>query len=77
MPRSTFVAASTNGTGWKAVTLNGSVPGGQLLDLIDHSYRLVMACPPAQDRTDTLNTWSCCSENAADQDSAAARNNQL
>lgn len=28
---------------WNTVTLDGSVPGEELLDLIDHSYELVVA----------------------------------
>jgi predicted DNA-binding protein (MmcQ/YjbR family) len=28
---------------WNTITLDGSVPGDELLDLIDHSYELVVA----------------------------------
>jgi predicted DNA-binding protein (MmcQ/YjbR family) len=31
---------------WNTVTLDGSVPGEELLDLIDHSYELVVARLP-------------------------------
>ncbi|MFF4771906.1 MmcQ/YjbR family DNA-binding protein [Microtetraspora fusca] len=40
---------------WNTVTLDGSVPDGELLDLIDHSYELVVARLPRAER-DKLNT---------------------
>jgi len=40
---------------WNTVTLDGSVPGDELLDLIDHSYELVVARLPRAER-DKLNT---------------------
>ena len=41
MPGSHPATTSTSGTG--TVTLDGSVPGEELLELIDHSYDLVVA----------------------------------
>lgn len=35
---------------WNTVTLDGSVPHQQLLDLIDHSYELVVARLPRAER---------------------------
>ena len=35
---------------WNTVTLDGSVPGDELLDLIDHSYELVVARLPRAER---------------------------
>jgi predicted DNA-binding protein (MmcQ/YjbR family) len=35
---------------WNTVTLDGSVPGEELLDLIDHSYQLVVAGLPRAER---------------------------
>jgi predicted DNA-binding protein (MmcQ/YjbR family) len=40
---------------WNTVTLDGSVPGEDLLDLIDHSYQLVVSRLPRAER-DKLNT---------------------
>jgi predicted DNA-binding protein (MmcQ/YjbR family) len=40
---------------WNTVTLDGSVPEAELLDLIDHSYELVVARLPRAER-DKLNT---------------------
>ena len=40
---------------WNTVTLDGSVPEDELLDLIDHSYELVVARLPRVKR-DKLNT---------------------
>ncbi len=40
---------------WNTVTLDGSVPQDELLDLIDHSYELVLARLPSAER-DKLNT---------------------
>ncbi len=40
---------------WNTVTLDGSVPENELLDLIDHSYELVVARLPRTER-DKLNT---------------------
>jgi predicted DNA-binding protein (MmcQ/YjbR family) len=40
---------------WNTVTLDGSVPEDELLDLIDHSYELVVARLPRAER-DMLNT---------------------
>ena len=40
---------------WNTVTLDGSVPEAELLDLIDHSYELVVARLPRTER-DKLNT---------------------
>jgi len=40
---------------WNTVTLDGSVPEDELLDLIDHSYELVVARLPRAER-DKLNT---------------------
>ena len=40
---------------WNTVTLDGSIPGDELLDLIDHSYELVVARLPRAER-DKLNT---------------------
>jgi predicted DNA-binding protein (MmcQ/YjbR family) len=39
---------------WNTVTLDGSVPEDELLDLIDHSYELVVARLPRAER-DKLN----------------------
>ena len=36
---------------WNTVTLDGSVPDGELLDLIDHSYELVVARRPRPNAT--------------------------
>lgn len=36
---------------WNTVTLDGSVPEDELLDLIDHSYELVVARLPRADGT--------------------------
>lgn len=35
---------------WNTITLDGSVPHDQLLDLIDHSYELVVAGLPRAER---------------------------
>jgi predicted DNA-binding protein (MmcQ/YjbR family) len=35
---------------WNTVTLDGSVPEEELLDLIDHSYQLVVASLPRAER---------------------------
>ena len=35
---------------WNTVALDGSVPGEELLDLIDHSYQLVVASLPRAER---------------------------
>jgi predicted DNA-binding protein (MmcQ/YjbR family) len=35
---------------WNTVTLDGSLPGDELLDLIDHSYELVVARLPRAER---------------------------
>ena len=40
---------------WNTVTLDGSVPEAELLDLINHSYELVVARLPRAER-DKLNT---------------------
>ena len=40
---------------WNTITLDGSVPEDELLDLIDHSYELVVARLPSAER-DKLNT---------------------
>jgi predicted DNA-binding protein (MmcQ/YjbR family) len=40
---------------WNTVTLDGSVPEDELLDLIDHSYELVVARLPRAER-DKLNS---------------------
>ena len=40
---------------WNTITLAGSIPEAELLDLIDHSYELVMARLPRAER-DKLNT---------------------
>jgi predicted DNA-binding protein (MmcQ/YjbR family) len=40
---------------WNTVILDGSVPDDELLDLIDHSYELVVARLPRAER-DKLNT---------------------
>ncbi len=42
---------------WNTVTLDGSVPEAELLDLIDHSYELVVARLPRAER-DKLNASS-------------------
>src|SRR3974377_276363 len=42
---------------WNTVTLDGSVREEQVLELIDHSYDLVVARLTKAQR-DTLNTWS-------------------
>ncbi len=44
---------------WNTVTLDGSVPEDELLDLIDHSYELVVARLPRAER-DKLNTCRGC-----------------
>ena len=40
---------------WNTITLDGSVPDDELLDLIDHSYELVVARLPRAER-DNLTT---------------------
>jgi predicted DNA-binding protein (MmcQ/YjbR family) len=39
---------------WNTVELDGSVPGGELLELIDHSYELVVARLPRAQRNELL-----------------------